>query len=401
MVTAWATAEDQPLLRSWRGLPVLARDAIVAGVLAPVVWHPGLAQVGVVVGELDSRSMDPLGHGLLVALWLPLAVRRRWPALSLAVIGGAYAVHELLGYPVSAATLALFVAGYSVGAYQRRFRAGVVLIAGAGYGVMALLLARAGSPTPVVGFLTIYLALAACWGAGAWIRARQASAEDRRRQSVDAAITAERSRIARELHDVVTHHVTAMVVQADAARFLVGEAPEATRLSAISDTGRLALADLRHLLGVLGSPGDGRVTGSTAERTPVVGPVSELVEQARHSGQPVQLMEDGEPPASPGGAELAAYRVVQEALTNAIKHAPGRPTSVRIRHTSGETELEILTGAPDHPASVRPAPGLAGGGRGLTGMRERVAVFGGDLIAGPTADGGFQVLARIPRESAA
>jgi hypothetical protein len=89
MVTAWATAEDQPLLRSWRGLPVLARDAIVAGVLAPVVWHPGLAQVGVVVGELDSRSMDPLGHGLLVALWLPLAVRRRWPALSLAVIGGA------------------------------------------------------------------------------------------------------------------------------------------------------------------------------------------------------------------------------------------------------------------------------------------------------------------------
>jgi signal transduction histidine kinase len=399
MVTAWATAGDQPLLRRWRELPVLARDTVVTAVLAPVFWHPGLAAVGMVLGDLDRRPMDRLGHGLLVALWAPLAIRRRRPGLCLAVIVGAYGVHELLGYPPSAATLALPVACFSAGAYQQRYRSALILSISVGCAALCLLLVHAGSPTPAVGFLTIYLSLAACWGAGAWIQARQTNAEQRRQLSVEAAITAERARIARELHDVVTHHVTAMVIQADAAQFLVGDAPVAPGLSAISDTGRLALADLRHLLGVLGSSGDdgGRARDSAAERTPVVGPVLELVEQARRTGQPVELIEDGDPPAMPGGAELAAYRVVQEALTNAIKYAPGRPTSVRIRHTSGESEIEVLNEAPGElPAHRRP---FVGGGRGLTGMRERVAVFGGDLVAGPTPDGGFQVQARIPRGS--
>jgi signal transduction histidine kinase len=335
------------------------------------------------------------------------------------VIGSAFAVHELLGYPGSAATLALFVASYSAGAHQRRHRTAVIALAAAGCGLTSVLLVRAGSPTPAVGFLAASGFLAACWAAGAWTRARQQNAELRRRSSVEAALAAERARIARELHDVVTHHVTAMVVQADAAQFVVGDAPVATGLAAISDTGRLALADLRHLLGVLGPDGNAQPAGS-AERTPAVGPIRELVEQARRNGQPVELIEDGESPARPGGAELAAYRVVQEALTNALKHAPGRATTVRVRHANREAEIEILTqgpgGAADRAgdqaggpvgdrAGARSDPRsdrreFSGSGRGLTGMRERVAVFGGELAAGPTSDGGFQVKARIPRGDA-
>jgi signal transduction histidine kinase len=406
MVSVWAAAEDRPAFRRWRALPVLTRDAVVTAALAAIVLQPVLDPVGAVLGDLEPRRMDLLGGVLLAALWAPLAIRRRWPALALAVIATAFGVHELLGYPTNAATLALFFATYSAGAHQRRWRTPLVLVASAGYAGLAVFLDRAGSPTPTVGFLTVYLFLVGCWAAGSWIRARQTGAEERRLLSVDAALAAERARIARELHDVVTHHVTAMVVQADAAQFVTGAAAVATGLAAISDTGRLALADLRHLLGVLSAPGqtgpgeDG--AGAGAERTPMIGPILELVEQARRSGQPVELTEDGEQPDLPGGAELAVYRVVQEALTNAIKHAPGRATSVRVRHASDEAEIEVLTAGPGDPQlpSARRPSALVGGGRGLRGMHERVAVFGGELVAAPTSDGGFQVRARIPRDEA-
>jgi signal transduction histidine kinase len=401
MVSPWAAAPGLPALRRWPALPVVARDAVGTAVLAPIVLQPGLAPVGAVLGELHpQRPLDLLGAVLLTALWAPLALRRRWPGPALAVVAAAFAAHELLGYPGNAATLAVFVAAYSAGAYQHRFRGTLVLLGTAGYALLTLFLIRAGSATSAVGFLAFCLFLASCWVAGAWVRARQVSAEQRRNQSVQAALSAERARIARELHDVVTHHVTAMVIQADAAQYLVGDAPVGTGLSAISDTGRLALADLRHLLGVLDSPGGGPAgDGTRAERTPAVGPVRELIEQARRSGQPVELVEDGDAPAIPGGAELAAYRVVQEALTNAIKHAPGRPTSVRIRHAAGACEIEVHTGAGPEPASGRRPAAVVGGGRGLTGMRQRITVFGGDLDAGRTPDGGFLVRARIPRGS--
>ncbi len=159
------------------------------------------------------------------------------------------------------------------------------------------------------------------WLAGAGMRRWRADEAERRRLSAQVAVTAERARIARELHDVVTHHVTAMVVQADAAQYLLESAPDRAgeSLTAISGTGRRALTELRSLLGVL------EATGDAADRTPTLGKVSDLVEQARLSGQPIEWTEHGRPIEQSVDVELAVYRVVQESLTNALKHATGHP----------------------------------------------------------------------------
>jgi len=191
----------------------------------------------------------------------------------------------------------------------------------------------------------------------------------RRRRVVEAE--AERARIARELHDVVTHHVTAMVVQADAAQYTPG-----ADLSVIGDTGRLALKELRHLLDVLHSGPDLKI--------------GELVDRAKASGQPVELTEEGSPALLAAGAELAAYRVVQEGLTNAMKHARGRSTQVVIRYRPQATDIEVLTDGP---------PVEHSGGHGLDGLRERVSVFGGTVTAGGRPSGGFRLYAQIPARS--
>jgi signal transduction histidine kinase len=195
--------------------------------------------------------------------------------------------------------------------------------------------------------------------------------------------TVERARIARELHDVVTHHVTAMVVQANAAGYLAAN-PEklATSLGAISDTGRNALGELRDLLGVLDPTRDAQLPG--------VAGVAALVEQARAAGQPIEFRTHGRPPELGTGRELAAYRVVQEALTNALKHASGRPTDVRLDHRPDSTEITVTTAGPGRDTAI------GGSGRGLAGLRERVELVGGTLATGPDARGGFSVHVRIP-----
>ena len=212
---------------------------------------------------------------------------------------------------------------------------------------------------------------------------------ERRRAVAETTRTAERTRIAGELHDVVTHHVTAMVVQAEAARYLTA-APERLdqTLTAITDSGRRAIKDLRHLLDLL-NPDHG-----AEPRLPSVGELGALVEQTRQAGQPVEFTQDGTPTETPGGAEVAAYRVVQEALTNALKHAHGSRTTVHVRH--GETETTVEVGN-DGTGARSASPG--GSGRGLAGLRERVDVLGGEFSAGPRAGGGFVVRARIPTGS--
>ena len=168
-------------------------------------------------------------------------------------------------------------------------------------------------------------------------RTRAAEAEQRRHVA-EATRTAERTRIARELHDVVTHHVTAMVVQAEAARYLTA-APDRLdeSLTAITDTGRRAITDLRHLLDLLNPD------HSTEPRLPSVGELHTLVEQTRLAGQPVEFTEDGTPAQTTGSAEVTAYRVVQEALTNALKYAHGSRTTVHVRHGERETTVEVST----------------------------------------------------------
>jgi signal transduction histidine kinase len=235
----------------------------------------------------------------------------------------------------------------------------------------------------VAGFVTFYLTLAAAWAIGAWLRLSRAGEAERRRHLAEATRLAERTRIARELHDVVTHHVTAMVVQAEAARYLSGSPERLDQaLAAITGTGRRSIADLRHLLDLLNPDHD------ADPRTPSVGELSALVEQTRQAGQPVEFTEEGVPPA--GSAKVVAYRVVQEALTNALKYAHGRQTTVRVRHGGSEIVVEVGTEGGGSPAA---SPG--GGGRGLAGLRDRVGALGGEFSAGGR-NGGFVVRARIP-----
>ncbi|WP_433341631.1 sensor histidine kinase [Micromonospora sp. CA-111912] len=373
---------------SWRRWDVTVRDLPPALLLALASVVPALHHHGTQLGDLPARPFDALTAVVVALECLPLAVRRRWPAVCLALVSLGFAIDQLRAYHTVAGS-ALAIALVSAGAHLERHRRTTVVLASAAYVSLAVALDRHGSAEGVTGFATFYLLMALAWGIGAWLRQSRAAEAERRRQVDLTARTAERTRIARELHDVVTHHVTAMVVQAEAARYLTA-APERldTTLTAITDTGRRAITDLRHLLDLL-NPDHG-----TGPRTPSVGELHALVEQTRQAGQPVEFTEEGTPAETTGGAEVAAYRVVQEALTNALKYAHGSRTTVHVRHGEGEITVEVSTDGSDPHAT---APG--GGGRGLAGLRERVGVLGGEFSAGQRAGDGFVVRATIPTGS--
>jgi signal transduction histidine kinase len=216
-------------------------------------------------------------------------------------------------------------------------------------------------------------------------RAAHAREEEERR-----AIAAERSRIARELHDVLAHNLSVMVVQAGAARRVVEARPEQAAEAAelIQRTGREALAELRHLFGPVR-----RGEGEDLSGPPSISRVDELARGARAAGLKVRLSVEGDPVPLPPGVDQAAYRVVQEALTNTLKHAGGTHAVVTVSYEPGEVVLSIED---DGAADRRDGLGEAGGGYGLIGMRERVALYGGLLQAGPRESGGFAVRARLP-----
>jgi signal transduction histidine kinase len=370
----------------WRRWDVTVRDAPIALALALSSLVPALQSRGTQLGDLPSRPMDALGVAVIALECLPLIVRRRWPLVCFALVYAGFVADQLLGYHSVAGT-ALPIALVSTGLHLDHHRRTTVVLASVAYVPLAFALDRDGSTEGVAGFVTFYLALAAAWAAGAWLRLSQAAEEERRRHVAEATRFAERTRIARELHDVVTHHVTAMVVQAEAARYLTA-APDRLdqALTAITDTGRRSIADLRHLLDLL-NPDHG-----ADPPAPPVGDLGALVEQTRQAGQPVEFVEEGAP--VPGSAKVVAYRVVQEALTNALKHAHGSPTTVRVRHGESEIVVEVGTGGPEW-STGSPAASPGGSGRGLDGLRERVRVLGGEFSAG-RRDGGFVVRARIP-----
>ncbi|MCQ6247953.1 histidine kinase [Streptomyces malaysiensis] len=374
----------------WHRLDVTVRDLpfgllLLAGSLVPEFHNHGTQ-----VGGLPARPFDTLAVAAVALQSLPLAVRRRWPVVCLALVSLGFAVDQLRGYHSFAGT-AVPIALLSVGAHLERHRRVTALLSSMAYVPLAVALYRLGSGAEAPSeFVMYYLALALPWGIGAWLRSTRVAEAERRRRVAEDTRTAERTRIARELHDVVTHHVTAMVVQAEAARYLTA-APDRLdqALTAVTDTGRRAITDLRHLLDLL-NPDYG-----PESRTPAVGRFLTLVEQTRRAGQPVEFTEEGTPAESTGSADLVAYRVVQEALTNALKYAHGGRTSVQVRH--GEREITVEVGT-DGSGTRAGSPG--GSGRGLAGLRERVDVLGGDFHAGHRTGGGFVVRARIPAGSA-
>lgn len=386
-----ASAGIRGALGWWRSLSTLLRDVIGTAVFAVVAFLPLLAAEGTEFGELPARHGGSLATVLALAQVVPLAVRRRWPAACLAIVGAGFAAYQCLGYPASFTSLGLPLALYAAGAYQPRFRRGLAAGATAAYVATAIALAALHSAERFADYVTFYLALACVWGAGALLRARQLREKELRRRDAEQAVAAERARIARELHDVVTHHVTAMVVQADAAQFLpyVDQDRVNGELGEISTTGRRALTELRYLLNLLDT------ARPDEQPTFAAGRLRDLIEQTRRAGQPVELVEEGKTVPLTDAAELSAYRVVQESLTNALKHAPGRRTVVRVSYHSAGLDIDVTTDGPAIPAGGFTA------GRGLTGLQERVGQCGGELKADGNPGGGFRVRARVPASSAA
>ena len=390
MASTWVTGRAEAARDWWRGYGPLVWDRWLAIVFFCLAFVPALSSASAELGDRHGRLPEALAVVLILGQTVPLAVRSRRPGLCLAVIGVSFAVYEALGYPAQFGDVTVYIALYSAGAHLKRFRRGAALAASAGYLVLTAVVLWLGSPDALVSFGIFYLILAGCWMLGAFVRQRRLDEDVRRRLAAVTATAAERARIARELHDVVTHHVTAMVVQAGAAQY-AAEAPDpvVTALTSIGDAGRAALAELRQLLDVLNSDSD----PDTA--IPGVGAVRDLVERTRTGGQPIDLIEDGDQRALPAAVGLAVYRVVQEGLTNAVKYAAGQPTVIQVGQRDGRVEVEVANQASPVPLSADARRALSGG-RGLAGLRDRVGALGGELTAGPQPDGRFLVRAVIP-----
>jgi len=339
---------------------------------------------------------------LFLFIGLPFAWRRQAPvAVLFVVLASAYVQAELLHTSDQAPVqsfLALLLAFYSVAAHGEPRRAiyggtvaGAVVVAAALPGLFA-----GENPGDIV---PTWLFLGAAWLMGWTLHKRRVQAarlEDRaarleieREQKARAAVAEERARISRELHDVVAHSVSVMVVQAQAAQRLTDAEQTDLRqiLGSVEATGRQALVEMRRLLGVL------RRTDADLSLSPQPGldDLDELIAQVREAGLPVEARVEGEVEPLPPGVDLSAYRIVQEALTNTLKHAGPARARVTIRYRNDEVELEITD---DGAGNGRGE----GSGQGLIGMRERVAVYGGVFESG-RQNGGYLVRARLPLAS--
>jgi signal transduction histidine kinase len=287
----------------------------------------------------------------------------------------------------------VLIAGYSAALYGDRRPVVAALFLAAAAWVLAF-----GGQAQIRSGLVPVLLVAPIWLAGSAMRRHQhranASAEraDRLEQEREAALRAERARIARELHDVVTHSVSVMVMQTGAARQIMGRDERRSRalLESVEASGRSALEELRHMLGLL-SDQDAEAPLSPQ---PGLSDIPSLVEQVRQAGMAVELRVEGRPQVVPGGVGVAAYRIVQEALTNVLKHANGAPSRVAVWWADAAVELEIVDQGTGSNGALPDAPT----GRGLAGMRERAAMYGGTLEAHPGPERGYLVRARIPLE---
>jgi signal transduction histidine kinase len=366
--------------------------------------------LAVIVGALSAGSMFAGEHHspfairvlLLAALVVPLVLRRVLPIPVLAWILTLSTVAALaesrLGAPEAAA-----VALYTVIASGSRRRG--VIAAGIAEGCILLAAIRLGSDALTI-FIPLTAVNAAVLGLGLYtgarrallaeLRDRAARLERERDQQGELAAAAERARIAREMHDVVAHHLTVMVALSDgaAAASIADPSRAAEAMRAVSSTGRQALADTRRLLGVLAER-DGDSEGSPS-RVPLPGfaELGPLVDGVRAAGLPVVLEIRGRPDDLSSTLQATIYRLVQEALTNTLKHGgPGSSAQVRLDVGPGEVCLQVTD---DGAGAAAPVP--SGVGRGLAGMRERVRAFGGSVDAGPGPSGGWEVVARLPSD---
>jgi signal transduction histidine kinase len=383
---------------------VLAFLGIASGVA--MAFHPGAPTPGPPIhGSFAVEFSRVAAIPLAVMLAVPVIFRRSHPVGAFAaavVIGG---IQVLLNVRPNASDLAIVILLYTLAAYTPR-RISVtglaICLLGSAVAVARWMPGQLSVlDTIAVGSILFAGPSLIAWVFGDSMRYRRAyytSLEDRaarleaeRDAQAQIAAAAERARIARELHDVVAHNVSVMVVQADGASYALGSDPDRVQqaLAAIASTGRQALMEMRRMLGVLRRDED----GTEPERAPLpgIGQLGELLEQTRATGLAVSFTVEGVPQPLPDGAALAAYRIVQESLTNTRKHGGSRATAqVTLRYLEDALLLRITDDGRGGSAASD------GAGHGLTGMRERVAIYGGWVQAGPRPSGGYQVTARLP-----
>jgi signal transduction histidine kinase len=376
--------------------------------LARRYWFDALILVGVGVGltevVLTQDDLDgpqgPLWFDILaiLAITLPLLFRRRFPFGAPVAVGSALALSSFIDGRLVPNGLITVLFGIAAFVLMGMLRDRNQALAGLAFGIGVVAIVAHNDPRAGVGnFVFVSIVFSIAWLIGLLVsrtfheaeraRERAARAEREREERARLAVSDERARIARELHDVVGHSVSVMTVQASAARRLLRPQQEKEReaLLVVEKTGREAMAEMRRMVGVLRRP----------EEAPALAPqpsleqIETLVEHTREAGLPVDLRIEGKPVQLPPGVDLTAYRLVQEALTNTMKHARASSAEVVVRYGDGDVELTISDDG------VGGADGDSGG-HGLVGMRERVSVYGGELEAGPRADGGFRLRARLP-----
>jgi signal transduction histidine kinase len=354
--------------------------ASLAGTAATEFWHH------------QGPRMNPVGILLLIASGASLTARRRYPEAVLGVTLGAALVSGLIGQarfawlPVIAALFA---------AVRARRRSAVLgsLVIGYVSAVWPPWLIGSRGHTSATSALTLLSGLLVLLSAAELMRAaaeRRLAAQRIREQELLRLAGEERMRIARDLHDVVAHNISVINVQANTALHLADRQPERAKqaLATINDVSRHALAELRSVLGILCADGD------AAPRLPApgLGELDTLVANMTAAGLKVELEAEGSPVRLPASADLAAYRIIQEALTNSARHSGGLRAAVRVRYRASEVEIEVddegTTGIKPH----RPA----GTGSGIAGMTDRAQALGGQLTAGPRPGGGFRVTAVLP-----
>jgi signal transduction histidine kinase len=409
MRTAWpgATFEGMQAVRRWAGGdPGIIVDAglaiAAAGLTAVSAWEAPRLLGNPIIGPWWLRALLPL------LLGAPLLPRRRAPLLMWTAIWAAVALQFLvtLHWPLDPEfgpdprtpvpfTLVLFAAAYSLGAHAslRRVAAGLVIAVpvvdaicqhdGLGLAFPSRGDSPAGATLALLQLVAFLLAgvLVRARGQAVSMAARSAALERRAEQ----AAASERARIARELHDIVAHHLSVIVLQAGGAR-ASGKPAEAT-LEKIENSARQALDETRRLLGVLRDPAE--ETGLAPQ--PGIGDLEALAVSVRGAGLPVNLVIDGDLGALPATVNVSVYRIVQEALTNVLKHAGPACADVTIGCGADAVTVEVIDDGAAEPGRRAPAAG-----HGLAGMRERAAVFGGSLAAGPRPGGGYAVRARLP-----
>jgi signal transduction histidine kinase len=383
-------------------MPVLAQDALL-GIVVAVMQVQGSIAKPQDVNARPYTDFGHLGYLLLIASGLVLAGRRRWPVPVFIATAAISLAFYAIGFSDGPGWIGLFVALYTLTAYGDGRRSLVV----AGVGIAALTVGWLAASTHIqpraaIGWVFFRIAASVMAAAlGESVRSRAAEALERARQAertreeeARSRVDAERLRIAREVHDTVAHAIAIINVQAGVTAYVLDQRPERAReaLTTIEQTSAQALHEMRTVLGVLRDSDNGRVP------RPGLGQVNELAAMAREAGLDVKLEVGSSAPPLPSPVDHTAYRILQESITNVIRHAG--PTRVTLALDYGGDVLEVRVtdeggGASDACADAaggRPAEP----GRGIVGMRERCQLLGGELVAGPRPRGGFEVRARLP-----